>query len=151
MVEILIGIDIGTGSTKAVAYNINNPGIVDSSQRFYPTDYQGDQHEQNPALIYGAFQEAFGELVARLPHHRLAGIVFSSALHSLIAVDKDGKPLTNCIIWSDNRSKEQAKNIRQNGQAKEVYYKTGTPVHRMSPLCKLAYIRESLPEVFTKT
>ncbi len=151
MVEILIGIDIGTGSTKAVAYDINYPGIVDSSHRFYPTDYQGDQHEQNPALIFSAFCEAFRELTDKLPPHRLAGIVFSSALHSLIAVDNNGTPLTNCLIWSDNRSKKQAKDIRQDARAREVYYKTGTPIHPMSPLCKIAYIRENTPEVFDKT
>ena len=151
MTEIIIGIDIGTGSTKAIAFDIQNATILDSSNHAYVTDYQGNQHEQNPLLIYNAFKKSFRELSARLPPHRLSAIVFSSAMHSLIAVDETGDSLTNCFIWSDSRSNEQAQDIRKNPKAGQIYYQTGTPIHPMSPLCKIAYIRQKLPEVFKKT
>ena len=151
MTEIIIGIDIGTGSTKAIAFDIDNTTILESTNRFYPTEYCGDRHEQNPQLIYDAFKEAFKALTSKLPGHKLSGVVFSSAMHSLIAVDKAGNPLTNCIIWSDKRSIRQAREIRRSPEAGKIYQETGTPIHPMSPLCKIAHLREELPDIFRKT
>ena len=151
MTEIIIGIDIGTGSTKAIAFDIDNATILESINCFYPTEYRGDRHEQNPLLIYDAFKKAFRTLTGRLSAHRLSGVVFSSAMHSVIAVDKAGNPLTNCIIWSDKRSTRQAKEIGRSPEAGRIYRETGTPIHPMSPLCKIAYIRDELPDIFRET
>ncbi|MCG8322802.1 MAG: gluconokinase [Cytophagales bacterium] len=151
MTEIIIGVDIGTGSTKAIAFDIKSTTILDSVHQCYPTDYHGNQHEQDPLSVYHAFKKACRTLTTRLPPHKLAAIVFSSALHSLLAVDKMGNPLTPCIIWSDSRSNKQAGIIRANQKADEIYRQTGTPIHPMSPLCKIAHIRQTLPEIFRKT
>ena len=151
MTEIIIGIDIGTGSTKVVAFDVKKTMILESASQYYPTDFQGDRHEQDPLLIYDAFKKAYSALTAELPVHQVISIAFSSALHSLIAVDKDGKPLTKCIIWSDSRSKKEAIAIKKSSYAHEIYEKTGTPIHPMSPLCKITHIRDTMPRVFANT
>lgn len=151
MTEIIVGVDIGTGSTKIIAFDINNSTILHACNESYPTEYHGDQHEQDPALVYNAFEKALKRLMAKLPAHKLPAIVFSSALHSLIAVDKNGKPLTNCIIWSDSRSSKLANEIRKSPAADGIYYGTGTAIHPMSPLCKIAYIKQQHPDVFRNT
>jgi sugar (pentulose or hexulose) kinase len=40
-------------------------------------------------------------------------VSFSSAMHSLIAVDRAGKPLTECITWVDNRSSDWVEKIKK--------------------------------------
>lgn len=57
--------------------------------------------------------------------NKLEGISFSAAMHSLIAVDPEGKPLTNCIIWADTRSEEYAKKMKESKVAHSIYLKNG--------------------------
>ena len=72
-------------------------------------------------------------------------------MHSLIAVDEKGKALTNCILWSDNRSAGVASALHLKGSAKNIYQRSGVPVHAMSPLCKINWLKENDPELFKKT
>src|SRR5205085_11493996 len=79
-----------------------------------------------------------------------ATVSFSSAYHSILAVDKDGNALTPLITWADIRSNEYAKQLKKSRQDHSIYLKTGVPVHPMSPLCKIAWIRDNQPAVFKK-
>lgn len=69
-------------------------------------------------------------------------------MHSLLAVDKNSRPLTASILWSDGRSAGIAKRLRDSSQGKSIYQTTGTPLHAMSPLCKLIWLRENEPALF---
>jgi len=72
-------------------------------------------------------------------------------MHSVIAVDKEGKPLTNCITWADNRSAKWAEKIKKEMNGHEIYRRTGTPIHPMSPLSKLTWLRNEHPEIFARS
>ncbi len=83
-------------------------------------------------------------------NNSIRAISFSAAMHSVIAVDSEGKPLTNAIIWADTRSVKQAAALRQSDTGTLIYNKTGTPVHPMSPLCKIIWLRETRPQLFAQ-
>lgn len=144
----LIGIDIGTTNTKAVAYN--REGVVlGSSSRSYPVIFpQEGFHELDPRVLLNAALEVMAEVINENRGHRLEAICFSAAMHGLIAVAKNGEPLTNMITWADQRSSEYAAKLRQSPIARKLYERTGTPIHPMSPLCKLMWMKDNLPEVF---
>lgn len=71
-------------------------------------------------------------------------------MHSLIAVDENDELLTNSITWADTRSAEYAKRIKEEQNGHEIYLRTGTPIHAMSPLSKLVWMKEEKPEIFAK-
>jgi gluconokinase len=72
-------------------------------------------------------------------------------MHSLIPVDINGTPLANMITWADARSADIAERIRVSSSGEDIYRKTGTPVHPMSPLCKIIWLRENDEDLFNKT
>lgn len=147
--EFILGIDIGTGSTKAVAVGLNHQAF-ESSQHFYPTTIrQADYSEQDPELIWQAFKQCIDELVAKLGANPLA-ISLSTAMHSVIAVDAQGHALAPMMTWADSRSTAIADRLLSTPLAKELYQTTGTPIHSMSPLCKIIWIRENEPEFFQR-
>lgn len=76
---------------------------------------------------------------------------FSSAMHSVIAVDAEGRPLTPCITWADNRSGEYTARLKREQVGHDLYLRTGTPIHPMSPLTKLMWMRHEEQELFAKT
>jgi gluconokinase len=146
--EYILGIDIGTGSTKAVAVGMDHIAF-DSSQYYYPTDTSKPQYsEQDPELIWKAFQDSIKEMVVKLESPPLV-ISLSTAMHSLIAVDKQCNAMSPMMTWADSRSTEIAEELLASPLGMELYRETGTPVHSMSPLCKIIWIRQNQPEFFS--
>jgi gluconokinase len=68
-------------------------------------------------------------------------------MHSLLGLDAHGRPLTPLITWADTRADAQADRLRAEGRALDLHRRTGTPVHPMSPLTKLMWLREEHPEL----
>jgi gluconokinase len=145
-----IGIDIGTGSTKAVAVNTSGEPLH-VTQVSYPTySPEPTYSEQSPELIWQALVKC---LLSMIDHfkEKPRGIVFSSAMHSVIPIDENGMPLMNMIIWADNRSASIAKALHASALGEKIYSETGTPVHAMAPVCKIRWLLEHEPELFKKT
>ena len=149
-----IGIDMGTTSTKAVAF-VESGDVLLRQSNGYPIEHTHDDwNEQDPDLIFEAVVKGINQLQTALAGKgTLQGISFSAAMHGVIAVDADYKPLTLCIIWADNRAADIADNLRKHWKkkGKKIFEKTGTPLHPMSPLMKIIWLRENAPEIFKKT
>jgi gluconokinase len=147
----LIGLDIGTTSTKAIAFSVTGR-IWSEAYAEYPIHTpQPSFSEQDPEEIFRAVLQVTRNVVARHPDEELLGVSCSSAMHSVIAMDISGKALTACIIWADTRSKAEAERIKGSREGHEIYMSTGTPIHPMSPLCKLAWLRTHQPGLFYST
>lgn len=147
--EYVLGIDIGTGSVKAVAVDVKGNSFEDN-QRHYPFNSpKPGYHEQNPEQIWNAFTQSIKGIIDQTGSQPLA-ISLSSAMHSFIAVDDKGNALAPMMTWADNRSAEIAVELRATDRGMSIYEATGTPIHSMSPLCKLIWLREHNTELFRK-
>ncbi|WP_316832695.1 gluconokinase [Pedobacter aquatilis] len=145
--KYIIGIDIGTGSTKAVALDLTYQPVA-SSQFFYTTDSTREgQSEQQPEMIWDAFTNCINELVDRFKVAPVT-IGLSSAMHSLIMVDESGKALAPMMTWADSRSAEEANVLKASPEGMALYEATGTPIHAMSPLSKLIWLRKNKKVLF---
>jgi gluconokinase len=144
----LLAIDIGTTSTKGLAIRPDGE-ILSNFQKEYPTYYtQSGSAEQDPEEVFQAVVEIITQSVQFNSGGFLAGVSFSGAMHSLLAVGKAGEPLTRLMTWADTRSAKQAEELRSTALGKTVYSQTGTPIHPMSPLCKLMWMKEEQPGLF---
>lgn len=143
-----LGIDIGTTSVKAVAFAADG-GILARYNMGYPIQHpQTGWSEQDPKEIFEAVINSIYSITTTLSGYRPTLVSFSAAMHSLIAVDKEGSLLSNCIIWADNRAGDIANELKRNGEAECFYNKTGVPVHAMSPFCKILWFKKNRPELF---
>ena len=148
----LIGVDIGTTNVKALAYDPSIDQIIGSASlpiiTYYP---KPNQCEQAPVEVWDAFAAVMRDISQQMAVKKMPvqTIAFSTAMHSIMAVDAQYQPLTNAIIWSDNRAEAEAHTLRSDqaalGQA--IYQQTGIPIHPMIPLCKLAYWRHHEPDL----
>ena len=145
--QYIIGIDIGTGSAKAIAMDSKGTIIADS-QFFYPTEsLQPGFSEQDPEVIWNAFAHCIKKIINVVKYPPVS-ISFSSAMHSLMVINKNNHPITSLITWADTRSGDIAQSIRKLADAKKLYQTTGTPIHSMAPLCKIIWLKENEPEIF---
>lgn len=148
----IIGVDIGTTYTKAVATTASGEVLYEEKAN-YPTlqPFPG-YSEQDPDQIFDAVISVLSRVVAKIEDkENLAAICFSAAMHSIMAISKDGRPLTHLYTWADTRSIKYAETLKNTEAGKRIYLQTGTAIHPMSPLCKIAWIKNELPEIFLNT
>lgn len=150
MENYLLAIDIGTTSTKGLAIRPDGQ-VLAHFQKEYPTHFpQPGFAEQDPQEVFQAVVEIITQTVQLAGKKVLAGVSFSGAMHSLMAVSEDGEPMTALMTWADMRSTKQAEGLRSTPLGAVIYRQTGTPIHPMSPLCKLMWMKEQQPELFRK-
>ncbi|WP_346293448.1 gluconokinase [Sphaerothrix gracilis] len=148
----IIGIDIGTTSTKVMLFSAQGRPIAQQTVEYPLLSPTPEVQEQDPYEILRAVVQGVQAIVANNPRC-LSGLValsFSAAMHSLIAVDAQGQPLTHSITWADRRSAAWADKVRQSCNAHMLYQRTGTPLHPMLPLVKLAWLRHEQPQLFNQ-
>lgn len=141
----LIALDLGTTSAKA--YSITPDGKVLRTHHEFLTSHFGTagEAEQDALNIIEAVKRLLKHVV--IDDHPCLGISLSAAMHSLLAVDEDGTPLTPAMLWSDTRSTSIAEQLRHS-YAQKIYSISGTPVHPFSPLSKLHWLRQFQHDVF---
>ncbi|MGZ3676642.1 MAG: gluconokinase, partial [Ktedonobacterales bacterium] len=80
----------------------------------------------------------------------VARVGLSAAMHSLLPLNAWGRPMANAMIWMDVRAAPQAEELWSTPEGKALYERTGTPIHAMSPLSKLLWLRQNQPEIFER-
>lgn len=137
-----IGVDIGTTSTKSVLFSIDGTALSRKGVEYPLYAPVPDVAEQDPEEIFQAVITTIKGVMneSNVNPEDILCVSFSSAMHSVIAVDENGKPITKCITWADNRSAKWAEKIKNEWNGHEIYLRTGTPIHPMSPLAKLTWL-----------
>ncbi len=147
--DYMIGVDIGTTNTKAIAFSATGELLGSADSSYTASSQKPGWHELDPDKLLSAVVDALKELAQKVSFGQgLRGISFSCAMHSLIAVDKDGKPMTPAMTWADLRSQAYATVLKGSEAGKRIYRRTGTPIYAMSPLCKLLWLKEHRPAIF---
>lgn len=151
--EYLIGLDIGTSSTKAIAFDLKG-NVISKCNIGYPIlNPKASWSEQCPEEMFRAVINTIKAVVSEndIKQNKLLAVSFSSAMHGIMAVNEIGDKLTDCIIWADTRSTKYSESIKNSKIGHEIYMKTGTPIHPMSPLCKLAWMKDNMKEIFNNS
>jgi gluconokinase len=146
--RVVLGLDIGTTSAKAVAFDPSGATHGEAECGYPLLEPEHGHAEQDPERVVDAAVRVLREAsaAARDAGAEVAGIGVSTAMHALVGVDGDGRALTPVITWADTRSADEAEHLRR--ERPELHDRTGTPLHPMSPLPKLVWLREHEAETF---
>lgn len=145
---VVLGVDIGTTATKVVAFTVDGT-LEASAESGYElfTPHPG-YAEQDADAILAAVRTAIADVVGQLGGERVAGLSFSSAMHTLIGLSPEAGVMTPSTTWADTRADVQAERIRASAGGLALHRRTGTPVHPMSPLVRLVWYREQEPKLW---
>ena len=147
--KYIIGIDIGTTATKGVLYEKSGKEIAQAEIAYPLIQEKSGQAEEDPRLIFDTVQKIIYQLSQKAAG-KIAAISWSSQMHSLIGLSKDGELLTNSITWADNRSSEIVQEAKESKLAQTIYERTGMPPHPMAPVYKLLWLKEEAPDIFAQ-
>jgi len=151
--ECILTVDINTSSVRIHAFDLTGQ-VLGMRKGSYPTFHpQADYSEQDPEQVFITTLYVLKNFLNEVIHpqkFKVKAICFCAAMHSVLAVDKNGRPLGNAIIWADNRGIKQAKLLKNSQECTQIYEASGTPIHPMSPLIKIAWMSQQDPERFAQ-
>ncbi len=151
--DVLVGLDAGTTATKAVTAGADAV-VRDVVSVGYPLLVPAPGWaELDARRLMSAAVSALTDVTraAQDRGDRVVGLSLSAAMHGLVPMTKDGTPLGPLATWADSRAAAQAAALRADGRAQGLHARTGTPVHPMSPMVKLAWWAEHDPELMRST
>lgn len=151
--KYMIGVDIGTTSTKSVLYDENGQFIMKHNIGYSLHTPNVDVSEENPDELFDAVLMTVKYVVreANIKKEDIKLISFSAQMHSLIALDAEHHRLTESITWADNRASKYAELINKEHQGSDIYQRTGTPIHPMSPLSKIFWMKHEQSDIYKQT
>jgi xylulokinase len=149
MTDILIGLDVGTTATKAVAFDLAGVALAEASSGYgLLTPGQG-WVEQDPEALWRAVVEVLRTVARQLgPDDRVLALAQSSQGGTTIPVDAAGAPLGNAISWMDTRAGEQAEAVRAQVGAEFIRTTTGWPLQGGLPLQHIGWFRDNRPQLY---
>jgi gluconokinase len=150
--KYIIGLDIGTTSCKCIVANRDGTPLGTEIAHYPVLTPLPTWAEQDPEVILAAVLKVVGSSIAAsgIGPDQVLAIGLSATLHSVLAVDDRGNPLTRAMIWADSRSAASSAQLRANRDSHRIYQRTGCPVHPMYPLSKIDWLRSNLPDVHRK-
>ncbi len=151
--QYILGIDVGTSGCKSI--------IVDESGNVVGSETSGldiisekqGYSEQDPESWWSAVKISISKLGKKHSSlfNNIKAIGLSAQMHGLVALDKNKKVLRRAILWNDQRTEEQCKEVYNlvGGEDRLLDYTN----NKMLPGYtggKILWLRENEPENYSK-
>lgn len=150
---LLLGIDVGTSSLKAVVCD-GRGTIIGSGISRYQACHPGPQQvEQDPTDWWEALKEAIAQAIQSSGYSgkRIEALAMSTQGGTLVPVDKHGASTTPAVIWTDTRCAEEAKSLRAQLRPETLYERTGWPLGSGLNLLQILWIARHRADVAKTT
>jgi xylulokinase len=144
---VLIGIDVGTSSIRALAFDLRGEKLAGAA-RPTPMTAVATGGEYDPDLIFATVLSVLAEVGAALAGRPVAGMAVGSLGESCVLVDEAGRAVAPAIVWYDRRSEPQERALSAKIDPAHLFAVTGQAIDFTFTLCKLAWMHEHWPEPF---
>ena len=153
MKKYLLGIDVGTTGTKTLLFSADGQLLGHAYRGYEMNNPQVGYSEQNAEDWWNAVCETVREVCSDPEIGKaVAAISLSLQGGTMVAVDKDMKPVRPAMVWNDGRGGPQMEEyLREVGEAETMYQKTGWRLGRSMLVIESRWMRDNEPELFEKT
>lgn len=152
MSELVLGIDVGTASTKAVLADVEGQ-IVGRSERAHRLNLprvNWAEHDADDAW-WGGLLSACRELVGDSAP-KIAAVAVSGVGPCLLPCDRDLRPLRPAILYGiDARATAEIEELNRRYGIEEILAHAGSPLTSQAIGPKLLWLQRHEPEVWRRT
>ena len=150
----LVGVDMGTGSSKAVVTNADGQ-ILATATRPRPNSMSmprpGWAEVDAESVWWGDVVSLCQELVAQLAGHTIAAVCVSGVGPSFLLCDADDRPVRPAILYGiDMRATAEIEELTERYGAAEILARGGTPLTTQAVGPKALWVRRNEPDVWSK-
>ena len=150
----VIGVDIGTQSTKALLANADGRIMAQHSQGYAPDTPRPLWAEQDARVWLDAVAASIAGCTAKagVAPGEIAGLCISSLYGgSGVPVDANMQPLHPCLIWMDRRAGAEVDHVRATLDLDRLFNITGNGVDSYYGFTKMLWLQRHRPEVWART
>lgn len=159
MKDFVIGVDIGTQSTKALLTDARGRIVAQHAKSYRPDTPRPLWAEQWPDVWLDAVFESIAGCVANAAKDAAgfsASAVRAVCIGGLyggsgIPVDAHVRPLHPCLIWLDRRATAEVDHVRATIDLERLFDVTGNGVDSYYGYTKMLWLRNHRPDIFRNT
>ncbi|MBW5799534.1 FGGY-family carbohydrate kinase [Halomonas elongata] len=152
--DTVIGIDIGTQSTKALVIDRHGRILAERSQGYRVDTPRPLWAEQWPDVWWEAMIQCLGDCLEdpEVDPRSVKGLCVSSLYGgSGIPVDADIRPVHPCLIWMDRRAEAQVQWVKEHIDMTRLEAITGNGVDSYYGFTKMMWLKQERPETWAQT
>jgi xylulokinase len=149
----VLTIDIGLTNCKASLFATDGRPLAQAA-RAYPTfNPHPGWSEQDPREWWLAYKSCVEMLLADPAAYgrEIIAVGVTGHMHGLVAVSREGQPLTNCWTLFDQRAGAEACELNRILGAGAAYSLTGARLEAYTPAAKILWLKRHEPEIFQET
>ena len=149
----VIGIDVGTGGTRAVL--VDDKGEVLASATGEHAHFASPRNgwaEQDPHDWWKACKQALVKLIREnnVSAAQIAAVGLTGQMHGAVLLDENDEVLRPALIWCDQRTQEECDELNQTVGPKRLVELTSNPALTNFTLTKLMWVRTHEPEIWKR-
>jgi xylulokinase len=150
---MFLGVDVGTGGTRAIVVNREGHVIASHSVDHQPMhSAHVGWAEQDPDDWWRAAKAAIAAVVKETAQSgsKIEAVGLTGQMHGCVMLDANGEVLRPALIWCDQRTQPQCDWLTKTIGYERLIELTCNPALPNFTLTKLLWVREHQPEIFAK-
>jgi sugar (pentulose or hexulose) kinase len=142
--ELVLGIDVGTSSIKAAAFDTDGRDVAHSRE---PTPWRmvDTGAELDPGALLASTRKALGAVLAAAGPAPIAAIGVASMAETGVLLDRSGTPVVPSIAWHDGRGAAEAADLAARVGEDAFAARVGIPATAACTLVKYRWMRGNWP------
>lgn len=148
----LLGIDIGTSSTKTILFDISGKAVASAAGDYPMYQPKNGWAEQDADDWWQAAKTSIKEVMekSKVNPKDIKGIGLSGQMHGLVMLGSDNRPLCRSIIWCDQRTALECEQITSLVGADKLIEITANPALTGFTASKIMWVKNNEPEIYAK-
>ena len=149
--DLLLAIDIGTGSARAAIVTDSGTIAAFAAREHEQTIPRFAWSQQRPRTWWDGVVLSIRSVLQKIPEaaDRIAGIAVCGQMHGIVLIDETGElVLEEAPLWNDKRTRELVARFIQEHDADALWQATANPPTVAWPGFKLAWIKQNAPKAY---
>lgn len=149
---VIIGLDIGTSGTKAIAMNTDGTLLASTLKEYPLHSPKPNWAEQDPSDWWKATLDALSELASKINSQNVVAIGLTGQMHGSVFLDGENNVLRPALLWCDQRTTAQCATITEKaGGEAALVEMVSNPALTGFTAPKILWLRDNEPAIFEKT
>ena len=148
---LLLGIDVGTGGSRAVVINETGQIVASATVEHEPfASPQTGWAEQDPDDWWRASVAAIRDVLSHdnVSPDEIAAVGLSGQMHGSVLLNERDEVVRPALIWCDQRTDKQCEQLTQQIGAEQLIKLTCNPALTGFTLPKMLWVRDNEPEAW---
>jgi gluconokinase len=149
----ILSIDVGSSSVRAELFDGSGDRIEGREVKLdYEFDYTPDGGAiQDAEELLDLVVLAVDGVLSGAGDTEISGVAMSTFWHSVLGLDREGRPTTPILTWADRRAAEAVTDLLEQLEERAYHQRTGCVPHSSYWPAKLLWARHAIPEAFERT